>query len=228
MEIAIVGTGYVGLVTGECFAEMGINVTCIDMDESKIAKLNNGIIPIYEPNLDNLVKRNTEAGRLRFIFDLASVIDEVEIIFSAVGTPPDEDGSADLKYVLEVAKTIGKNMNKYLVVVTKSTVPVGTAVKVKNAIQKKLNKRNVKIEFDVAYNPEFLKEGNAIEDFMKPDIYVGNFRATFFSIYICPIAFSVKVHFYSIYHINFIASRHYIFVNLNMLQLTIGEISTNK
>lgn len=169
MKIAIVGTGYVGLVSGTCFAEMGINVTCVDVDRKKISNLINGVIPIYEPNLDNLVKRNVEAGRLKFTTNLASVLDDVEIVFSAVGTPPDEDGSADLKYVLEVARTIGANMNKYLVVVTKSTVPVGTAKKVKAAIQSELDKRGVNIDFDVASNPEFLKEGNAIDDFMKPD-----------------------------------------------------------
>lgn len=169
MNIAIVGTGYVGLVTGTCFAEMGANVICIDVDKNKIDNLKQGIIPIYEPNLDNLVLRNMKANRLSFSTDLASVLDDVEIVFSAVGTPPDEDGSADLKYVLEVARTIGKNMNKYLVVVTKSTVPVGTALKVKTAINDELQNRGLKIDFDVASNPEFLKEGNAIEDFMKPD-----------------------------------------------------------
>lgn len=169
MNIAIVGTGYVGLVTGTCFAEMGANVICIDVDKNKIDNLKKGIIPIYEPNLDNLVLRNMKANRLSFSTNLASVLNDVEIVFSAVGTPPDEDGSADLKYVLEVARTIGKNMNKYLVVVTKSTVPVGTAMKVKTAINDELQNRGLKIEFDVASNPEFLKEGNAIEDFMKPD-----------------------------------------------------------
>lgn len=169
MNIAIVGTGYVGLVSGTCFAELGANVTCVDVNQEKINGLKNGIIPIYEPNLDTLVTKNVKAGRLHFCTDLASVINDVEIVFSAVGTPPDEDGSADLRYVLEVAKTIGESMNKYLVVVTKSTVPVGTAQKVKKTIQKELDKRQVKIEFDVASNPEFLKEGNAIDDFMKPD-----------------------------------------------------------
>ncbi len=169
MNIAIVGTGYVGLVSGTCFAEMGINVTCVDIDTAKIESLSQGIIPIYEPNLENLVKRNIDAGRLKFTSDLTSVLDDVEMVFSAVGTPPDEDGSADLKYVLEVARTIGANMNKYLVVVTKSTVPVGTAKKVKATIQAELDKRGVEIDFDVASNPEFLKEGNAIDDFMKPD-----------------------------------------------------------
>lgn len=169
MKIAIVGTGYVGLVSGTCFAELGADVTCVDIDVHKIEKLKRGEIPIYEPNLDCMVLRNVRAGRLRFTPDLASVLDEVEIVFSAVGTPPDEDGSADLRYVLGVAETIGKNMNKYLVVVTKSTVPVGTSEKVKAVIQEELDKRGVNIEFDVASNPEFLKEGNAIDDFMKPD-----------------------------------------------------------
>lgn len=169
MNIAIVGTGYVGLVSGTCFAELGVNVTCVDIDQNKIEQLQAGNIPIYEPNLDNLVLRNVRAGRLHFTTDLASVLNDVEIVFSAVGTPPDEDGSADLKYVLEVARTIGKNMNKYLLVVTKSTVPVGTARKVKTVIREELVARNVNIDFDVASNPEFLKEGDAIEDFMKPD-----------------------------------------------------------
>lgn len=169
MHIAIVGTGYVGLVSGTCFAELGVNVTCVDVNREKIEKLKSGIIPIYEPNLDSMVIRNVKSGRLHFTTDLASIIDSVEIIFGAVGTPPDEDGSADLKYVLEVAKNIGQNMNKYLVVVTKSTVPVGTAKIIKATIQAELDKRGVKIEFDVASNPEFLKEGNAVDDFMKPD-----------------------------------------------------------
>ncbi len=148
---------------------MGVDVTCVDDDQKKIDSLLNGIIPIYEPNLDTLVKRNIEAGRLKFTTDLASILDEVEVVFSAVGTPPDEDGSADLKYVLEVARTIGANMNHHVVVVTKSTVPVGTAKKVKAAIQSELDKRGSALTFDVASNPEFLKEGNAIDDFMKPD-----------------------------------------------------------
>ncbi|MDT3369865.1 MAG: UDP-glucose/GDP-mannose dehydrogenase family protein [Bacteroidota bacterium] len=169
MNIAIVGTGYVGLVSGTCFAEMGINVTCVDVDVNKIENLTKGIIPIYEPGLEEMVHKNVKAGRLHFTTDLASCLNDVEVVFSAVGTPPDEDGSADLKYVLEVARTIGRNMNSYVLVVTKSTVPVGTAKKVKAAIQEELDKRGASIEFDVASNPEFLKEGNAIDDFMKPD-----------------------------------------------------------
>ena len=169
MNIAIVGTGYVGLVSGTCFADTGANVTCIDVDEKKIERLNNGEIPIYEPGLDELVVKNVKAGRLKFSSDLASVLNDQEIVFSAVGTPPDEDGSADLKYVLQVAKTIGENLDRYLVVVTKSTVPVGTARKVRETIQAELDKRGVDITFDVASNPEFLKEGNAIKDFMSPD-----------------------------------------------------------
>ena len=158
-----------GLVSGTCFAEMGVDVTCIDVNAAKIEQLNQGIIPIYEPGLEELVHKNVKAGRLHFGTDLASVLDNVEVVFSAVGTPPDEDGSADLKYVLEVARTVGRNMNKYLVVVTKSTVPVGTAKKVKHAIQEELEKRGVEVEFDVASNPEFLKEGAAVDDFMRPD-----------------------------------------------------------
>ena len=169
MNIAIVGTGYVGLVSGACFADLGATVTCVDIDTNKIENLKRGIIPIYEPGLDSLVTRNVKANRLNFTTSLASVLDEVDVVFSAVGTPPDEDGSADLKYVLEVARTIGQNLNHYVVVVTKSTVPVGTAIKVKAAIQEELDKRGVDIEFDVASNPEFLKEGAAIDDFMKPD-----------------------------------------------------------
>lgn len=169
MNIAIVGTGYVGLVSGTCFAEMGVNVTCVDINEEKIQKLINGEIPIYEPGLEDMVLRNHREGRLRFTTDITTCLDDVEIVFSAVGTPPDEDGSADLKYVLEVARSVGQNMNKYLVLVTKSTVPVGTAQKVKAVIQKELDKRRVRIPFDVASNPEFLKEGAAIKDFMSPD-----------------------------------------------------------
>ena len=169
MKIAIVGTGYVGLVTGTCFAEIGVDVTCVDTNSEKIETLKKGIIPIYEPGLEEMVLRNTKSKRLRFTTSLESCLNDVEVIFSAVGTPPDEDGSADLSYVLAVAHTIGRNMNKYKLVVTKSTVPVGTAQKVRNAIQEELDKRGVKIEFDVASNPEFLKEGNAISDFMSPD-----------------------------------------------------------
>lgn len=180
MKIAIVGTGYVGLVSGTCFSEMGVDVTCVDVDREKIDKLRQGIIPIYEPGLEELVSKNVNAGRLHFTTDLREILDEVEVVFSAVGTPPDEDGSADLKYVLEVARTVGQNMNKYLVLVTKSTVPVGTSLKVKNAIQEELDKRDVYIEFDVASNPEFLKEGAAVNDFMSPDrvvVGVANERA---------------------------------------------------
>lgn len=169
MNIAIVGTGYVGLVSGTCFAEMGVNVTCVDVNEQKIQALLNGQIPVYEPGLDEMVLRNHKEGRLNFTTDLSTCLDKVDIVFSAVGTPPDEDGSADLKYVLEVAHTVGKNMNKYLILVTKSTVPVGTAQKVKQAIQEELDRRRVEIPFDVASNPEFLKEGAAIKDFMSPD-----------------------------------------------------------
>lgn len=169
MNIAIVGTGYVGLVSGACFADTGANVTCVDVDINKIERLKKGEIPIYEPGLDELVLKNMKAGRLKFTSSLPEVLNEQEIVFSAVGTPPDEDGSADLKYVLQVAKTIGQNLNKYLVVVTKSTVPVGTARKVRATIQEELDKRGVDVAFDVASNPEFLKEGNAIKDFMSPD-----------------------------------------------------------
>ncbi|MBR5433802.1 MAG: UDP-glucose/GDP-mannose dehydrogenase family protein [Bacteroidales bacterium] len=169
MNIAIVGTGYVGLVSGTCFAEMGSHVTCVDIDTKKIEKLKNGIMPIYEPGLEELVKRNVEYGRLQFATDLAQVLDDVEVVFSAVGTPPDEDGSADLQYVLAVARQFGQNIKKYTILVTKSTVPVGTAKKVKSVIQEELKKRGVDIPFDVASNPEFLKEGAAIKDFMSPD-----------------------------------------------------------
>jgi UDPglucose 6-dehydrogenase len=169
MNIAIVGTGYVGLVSGTCFAEMGAHVTCVDVDTQKIEKLKNGIMPIYEPGLEELVKRNVGFGRLKFTTDLTEVLDDVEVVFSAVGTPPDEDGSADLKYVLAVARQFGQHINKYTILVTKSTVPVGTAKKVKAAIQEELDKRGVDVPFDVASNPEFLKEGAAIKDFMSPD-----------------------------------------------------------
>lgn len=169
MNIAIIGTGYVGLVSGACLAEIGANVTCVDVNKDKIKALLNGEMPIYEPGLDELVLRNIKEGRLHFTTDITTCLNDVEIVFSAVGTPPDEDGSADLKYVLEVARSIGKNMNKYLVLVTKSTVPVGTSRKVKAVIQEELDKRGVQIPFDVASNPEFLKEGAAIKDFMSPD-----------------------------------------------------------
>lgn len=169
MKIAIVGTGYVGLVTGTCFAEMGMEVYCVDIDHRKIDNLKNGIIPIYEPGLEELVVRNHEVGRLHFTTELREVLDEVEIVFSAVGTPPDEDGSADLKYVLDVARTIGQTMTKYLLVVTKSTVPVGTAQKIKQTILDEQAGRGVSIDFDIASNPEFLKEGAAVKDFMHPD-----------------------------------------------------------
>ena len=169
MNIAVVGTGYVGLVSGTCFADTGAIVTCVDVDKDKIERLQRGDIPIYEPGLDELVVKNVKAGRLKFTTSLAEVLNDQQIIFSAVGTPPDEDGSADLKYVLQVARTIGQNINKYVVVVTKSTVPVGTAAKVRSAIQEELDKRGLDVKFDVASNPEFLKEGNAIKDFMSPD-----------------------------------------------------------
>ncbi len=169
MNIAIVGTGYVGLVSGACFAEMGIDVTCVDINPEKIKCLLNGEIPIYEPGLDDLVKRNVEAGRLHFTTDLTTCLDNVEVVFSAVGTPPDEDGSADLQYVLEVARTFGRNIKKYTILVTKSTVPVGTAKKVKAVIEEELTERGEQIDIEVASNPEFLKEGAAIKDFMSPD-----------------------------------------------------------
>ena len=174
MKIAIVGTGYVGLVTGTCFAEMGVEVFCVDIDRQKIENLRNGVVPIYEPGLEEMVIRNYEVGRLHFTTDLTEVLDQVEIVFSAVGTPPDEDGSADLKYVLDVARTIGRAMNKYLLVVTKRTVPVGTARRIRQTIADELDRRGVTIDFDIASNPEFLKEGAAVKDFMHPDrIVVG-------------------------------------------------------
>jgi UDPglucose 6-dehydrogenase len=174
MKIAVVGTGYVGLVTGTCFAEVGIDVTCIDIDQKKIDNLNKGILPIYEPGLEEMVTRNVEAGRLHFSTSLANSIQGCDVSFIAVGTPPGEDGSVDLKYVLGVAREIGENINDYIVVVTKSTVPVGTAVRVNEAVKEALTKRNSAIEFDVASNPEFLKEGAAVDDFLKPDrIVVG-------------------------------------------------------
>lgn len=169
MNIAIVGTGYVGLVSGACFAEMGIDVTCVDIDPEKVKCLLEGEIPIYEPGLEELVRRNVEAGRLHFTTDLLPCLDNVEVVFSAVGTPPDEDGSADLQYVLEVARTFGRNIKKYTILVTKSTVPVGTAKKVKAVIEEELTERGEQIDFEVASNPEFLKEGAAIKDFMSPD-----------------------------------------------------------
>lgn len=169
MNIAIVGTGYVGLVTGTCFAETGANVICIDTNAAKIEALKKGVIPIYEPGLEEMVQRNVKAGRLTFGTSLEDCLDQVSIVFTAVGTPPNEDGSADLKYVLEVARTIGACMKRYVLVVTKSTVPVGTASKVKEVIRREQTARGVEIPFDVASNPEFLKEGNAINDFMTPD-----------------------------------------------------------
>lgn len=174
MNIAIIGTGYVGLVSGACFAEMGVNVTCVDVDKQKIDNLANGIVPIYEPNLTDMVIKNHSAGRLHFSTDLKSCLSDVEVVFCAVGTPPDEDGAADLRYVLDVARTVGQNIDKYILFVTKSTVPVGTARKVKAVIAEELSRRDVDVEFDVASNPEFLKEGAAIKDFMSPDrIVVG-------------------------------------------------------
>ena len=169
MNIAIVGTGYVGLVTGACFAEMGVDVTCVDIDREKIEKIKNGVMPIYEPGLEDLVMKNVREGRLHFTTDLASCLDEMEVVFSAVGTPPDDDGSADLRFVREVARTFGRHLNKYTVLVTKSTVPVGTSKEVKAIVQEELDRRGVDISFDVASNPEFLKEGAAIKDFMSPD-----------------------------------------------------------
>ena len=169
MQIAIVGTGYVGLVSGTCFAEMGIDVTCVDVNAEKIRRLQRGEMPIYEPGLEEMVRRNVTAGRLHFTTSLVDCLDAAEVVFSAVGTPPDEDGSADLQYVLEVAREFGRHINRYTILVTKSTVPVGTARKVKQVVQEELDKRGVQIEFDVASNPEFLKEGAAIKDFMSPD-----------------------------------------------------------
>lgn len=174
MKITIVGTGYVGLVTGACFAEVGIDVTCVDIDKTKINNLKKGIIPIYEPGLEEIVERNMAKGRLHFTTNLAETLDSCEVVFSAVGTPPDDDGSADLTYVIGVAREVGQHMNDYLLIVTKSTVPVGTAKLVKQAIQEELDKRGAKISFEVASNPEFLKEGAAVDDFLKPDrIVVG-------------------------------------------------------
>jgi len=169
MKIIVVGTGYVGLVSGTCFSEMGNTVTCVDIDKDKIINLKKGIVPIYEPGLESLVLKNVENGNLNFSTNLSDVLNQAEIIFIAVGTPMGEDGSADLKHVLLVAKSIGKNINKRLIVVNKSTVPIGTADKVKEVIQNELDKREVNFPFDVVSNPEFLKEGAAINDFMKPD-----------------------------------------------------------
>lgn len=169
MKITIVGTGYVGLVTGTCFAETGIEVTCIDHDKEKIRELKNGIVPIFEPGLEKMVERNIQKQTLTFSTDIKSSLPESDVVFIAVGTPPDEDGSADLKNVLAVAGDIGRIINKYIVVVTKSTVPVGTAERVRHVIQGELKKRKLKITFDVASNPEFLKEGDAVEDFLRPD-----------------------------------------------------------
>ncbi len=174
MNIAVVGTGYVGLVTGTCFAETGVNVVCIDIDKKKVEMLRNGEVPIYEPGLDTLLERNIDKGRISFTTSLEKGIKEADAIFIAVGTPPDEDGSADLKYVLGVAREIGQHMEDYKVIITKSTVPVGTSYKVKTAVEGELEKRGVRIPFDVASNPEFLKEGSAVDDFLKPDrIVVG-------------------------------------------------------
>jgi UDPglucose 6-dehydrogenase len=174
MKISVVGTGYVGLVTGTCFAEAGVHVNCVDVDEKKIVNLKDAVLPIWEPGLQPMVERNIKNGRLSFTTSIKETLEDCEVVFSAVGTPPDEDGSADLQYVLQVAKDVGKHMQDYLVFVTKSTVPIGTAKKVKKAIQEELDKRGSDLSFDVASNPEFLKEGSAVDDFMKPDrIVVG-------------------------------------------------------
>jgi UDPglucose 6-dehydrogenase len=169
MKISVVGTGYVGLVSGTCFSETGIHVTCVDVDQKKIERLNSGEVPIYEPGLQPLIEKNVNKGRLNFTTSLKESLAESEALFIAVGTPPDEDGSADLKHVLDVAREVGKNLDHYMVVITKSTVPIGTAKKVKDAIQKELDQRKADVEFDVASNPEFLKEGDAVEDFLRPD-----------------------------------------------------------
>ena len=174
MKIAVIGTGYVGLVSGTCLSQTGVDVVCVDVDEHKINMLTNGHIPIYEPGLEDIFKYNIEKGRLSFTTNLKDSLIDAEAVFIAVGTPPDEDGSADLKYVLGVAQDIGRHMDHYMVVVTKSTVPVGTSAKIKKTIQEELDKRNTAIPFDVASNPEFLKEGSAVDDFLKPDrIVVG-------------------------------------------------------
>lgn len=188
IRIAIIGTGYVGLVTGACLADVGFEVVCVDIDHNKIEQLKKGISPIYEPGLEEILTRTIERGKLKFSTDIVSVLPEVDVLFSAVGTPPGADGSADLQYVLTVAETIGKHMDKYLLVITKSTVPVGTAQLVKKTIQKELDQRGVDIDFDIASNPEFLKEGNAIQDFMRPDRIVvgvenGRARSYFEKIY---------------------------------------------
>lgn len=169
MNIAVVGTGYVGLVSGSCFAEIGANVVCVDVNEEKINELKSGKVPIYEHGLDDMVRRNTRCGRLTFSTDLPSVVNDVDIVFCAVGTPPDEDGNADLRYVLEVARTVGRSIDSYVLFVVKSTVPVGTSALVKAAIREELEKRGADVQFDVASNPEFLKEGSAVNDFMSPD-----------------------------------------------------------
>ncbi|TYA78479.1 UDP-glucose dehydrogenase family protein [Seonamhaeicola marinus] len=174
MKVTIVGSGYVGLVTGACFSEVGIDVVCVDIDENKISNLNKGIIPIYEPGLEDMITRNMKKGRLSFTTQIKDAVKDSEAVFISVGTPPDEDGSADLKYVIAVARDCGKHIDDYTLVITKSTVPVGTSLKVKNAVQEELDKRGVDVSFDVASNPEFLKEGAAINDFLKPDrIVVG-------------------------------------------------------
>ena len=169
MRIAVIGTGYVGLVSGTCLAETGVTVTCVDVDAAKIDKLNRGQVPIYEPGLAELVEKNRQGGRLFFTTSLQAAMTDVDVVFIAVGTPPDEDGSADLHYVLDVAREIGELMDKYLVVVTKSTVPVGTNCRVRETIGAELERRGVQVDFDVASNPEFLKEGDAVNDFMHPD-----------------------------------------------------------
>ena len=178
MKITIIGSGYVGLVTGACFSEVGIDVQCVDVDRKKIDNLNKGIIPIYEPGLEKMITRNMNKGRLHFTTNISDAVKGSDVVFISVGTPPDEDGSADLKYVIQVARDCGKYMDDYTLVVTKSTVPVGTSLKVKNAIKEELDKRNVNIEFDVASNPEFLKEGAAIDDFLKPDRIVVGVEST--------------------------------------------------
>jgi len=169
MKISVVGTGYVGLVTGTCFSETGVEVTCVDIDEKKIENLKKGIVPIYEPGLEPLLLRNQEMGRLQFSTSIKESLFETEVVFIAVGTPPGEDGSADLQHVIAVAREIGRHMDHYLLIATKSTVPVGTAEKVRAAVKEELDKRNSDIDFDIASNPEFLKEGDAIKDFLHPD-----------------------------------------------------------